>query len=417
MTGLRALVAVVVAVILAGCGQAATGGVGTTPDLKLYEAVSNQSSQSISIVDSRTHAVERRLPFGTPSSDWTHLYWIKGTELIDTDPRNGKQLNSIQLPADYQLPPATISGMPGGLSQDDRWLVLESWDQHASQRPTATSLVVMDTSFTSTPVQIQLQGWFQFDAVSNDGARLYLIEYVTDTDYRVRLYQVKERLLDPSVVVDKTDPQESMAGTRLMGVPSRDGQWLYSVYARANDGPFIHALNVEGSFAFCIDLPGTGYSSDATALDWSLALSADRSKVYAANSAMGLVSEMDTSELALSRTAHIDASTVSARSWIPNVDAKELGANASVLSPDGKTLVNAAASGIVLVDTSTLKVRARALNGRHVWSLGMSPAGSTVYALDDAGTIAVVSLSTGTVMSSFDPAAGHPMAIMRVTAA
>jgi DNA-binding beta-propeller fold protein YncE len=402
-------------ILLAGCGQAVGGG-HSGADFKLYEAAATASSQSISIIDSRSHKIERSLPFGTPSSDWTHLYSIKGSELIDTDPLSGAQLHAIRLPAAYQLPPVTASGMPGGLSQDGKWLVLQAWDQHSGPVPTATSLVVVNTSFTSTPVQIRLDGWFQFDAVSNDGQSLYLIEYVSDTDYRVRLYHVLARLLDPNVVVDKSDPRESMTGTRLMGVPSLSGQWLYSVYARQNDGAFVHALNLDGSFAFCIDLPGAGYSSNPAALDWSLALSPDGSKLYAANTSMGMVSEIDTSEPAVSRTAPINASSVSMRSWVQDVQAKELGANAVALSPNGKTLVNAAASGIVWIDTSTLQLEHRALGGWRVWSLGMSPDGATVFALNDAGMIAEVALGTGTVVSTFDPAAGYPMAITRVVA-
>jgi hypothetical protein len=402
-------------ILLAGCGQAIGGG-QSGADFKLYEATATAGAQSIAVIDSRSHAIERSLPFGTPSSTWTHLYSIKGNELIDTDPRSGARLHTVLLPAAYQLPPATMTGMPGGLSQDGRWLVLESWDQATGSRHSSTSLVVLDTSFNSTPVQIHLGGWFQFDAVSNDGERLYLIEYVSDTDYRVRLYEVRARLLDPNVVVDKSDPRESMAGTRLMGVPSLDGQWLYSVYARQNDGAFIHALNLAGSFAFCIDLPGAGYSSNPAALDWSLALSPDGSKLYAANAALGMVSVIDTSEPELARTASIDATSVSSRSWAPDVQAKELGANAAVLSPDGKTLVSAGAAGIVWVATSTLQVEHRALGGRPVWSLGMSPNGAAVFALDDSGTIAEVSLDTGAVVSTFDAHAGYPMAIMRVVA-
>jgi WD40 repeat protein len=175
-------------------------------------------------------------------------------------------------------------------------------------------------------------------------------------------------------------------------------------------------LNLAGSFAFCIDLPGAGYSSNPAALDWSLALSPDGSKLYAANAALGMVSVIDTSEPELARTASIDATSVSSRSWAPDVQAKELGANAAVLSPDGKTLVSAGAAGIVWVATSTLQVEHRALGGRPVWSLGMSPNGAAVFALDDSGTIAEVSLDTGAVVSTFDAHAGYPMAIMRVVA-
>jgi hypothetical protein len=416
MNGLKALLAGFV-LLLAGCGQANGGRSTGGADFKIYEAASTASSQSVSIVDSRSHAIERRLPFGTHSGDWTHLYWIKGTELIDTDPRTGARLHTFALPADYQLPPATVSGVPGGLSQNGKWLVLESWEQHSSPSPTATHMVVVDTSFTSTPAQVELNGWFQFDAMSNDGQRLYLIEYLSGTDYRVRVYEVAARQLDPNAVFDKSDPRESMTGTRLMGVPSLDGQWLFSVYARENDGAFVHALNLGGSFAFCIDLPGKGYATDAAALNWSLALSPDGSELYAANAAMGMVSEIDTSEPALARTGHINVSPTSTRSIVQDVQAKELGANAAVLSPDGKTLVNAGASGIVWVDTATLQARNRALNGWHVWSLGVSPDGSTLYALDDAGMIAEISMATARVESTFDPGAGYPLAIMRVAAA
>src|SRR5579864_3620772 len=109
-------------ILLAGCGQAVGGG-PPGADFKLYEAAATTGSQSIAVVDSRSHAIERSLPFGTPSGDWTHLYSVKGSDLIDTDPRSGARLHTIQLPAEYQLPVTTVGGMPGGLSQNGRWLV------------------------------------------------------------------------------------------------------------------------------------------------------------------------------------------------------------------------------------------------------------------------------------------------------
>ena len=74
MENMRALLTAVCALVLvAGCGRAQFGTVPLSGDYKLYEAASTQSSRLVSVIDSRSHSVERSLPFGTPSSDWTHL--------------------------------------------------------------------------------------------------------------------------------------------------------------------------------------------------------------------------------------------------------------------------------------------------------------------------------------------------------
>ncbi|MGH7763237.1 MAG: hypothetical protein ACREOM_02330 [Candidatus Dormibacteraceae bacterium] len=410
-------VAPLVLILLAGCGQLVGGPpVGAGGDLKLYEASSTPGSPTLSVVDSHSHAIERRLPLGTASSDWTHLYSVNGSALVDSDPRTGTALHTLPLTGAYQLPPATMSGLPGGLSQNGRWLVLKA-QLDSSQPPTLTRLLVVNTSFASVPLRVDLHGWFEFDAISNDGQRLYLIEYLSGSDYRVRLYQVATRQLDPNVVFDKSDPKESMTGTRLMGVPSSDGQWLYSVYARQNAGAFIHVLNLSGSFAYCIDLPGSGYSSDPAALDWSLALSPTGSILYAANAAMGTVSQVHTSNPFDATTARISLSSTSASSITKNVQAKELGANAAVVSPNGNTLVAAGSSGLVWVDIATMKELRHNLDTWSISSLALSPDGSALYALSEEGMIAEISMVSGEVKSAFESGAGYPLAIMRVAAA
>lgn len=414
----RILLAVSCGAILVACGVPTGSGAPAGSDYRLYEAAASASSQFISVVDSRSHATMRRLPLGTPTGDWAHLYSVNGTELVDTDPRTGATLHSLPLDTEYSLPPATASGLPGGLSQNGKWLVLESWEGRSPSPPTATHLLVVDTSFARPPARVDLSGWFQFDTVSNDGSRLYLIEYLSGADYRVRIYQVLNHQLDPTVVVDKLDPKESMTGWRLGGVPSPDGSWLFSVYARDKDNAFIHALNLDGApIAFCLDLAGSGYSSNPDEARWALALSSDGSRLYAANAAMGLVSEIDTSGPSLKRTAHIAAAATSTTALVTSVEAKELGANTAVLSGDGRVMVTAGSSGVVWIDTSTLSVTRRALTDWHVWSLGLSPDGGTLFALKDSGEVAQLSMASGAVESTFDARAGYPIALMRVEAA
>jgi WD40 repeat protein len=254
--------------------------------------------------------------------------------------------------------------------------------------------------------RVNLNGYFHFDAVSNDGLRLYLIQYLNGKEYYVRLYDVSAGSLDANIVVDKSDGNQAMAGIRLSGLASPDGHWLFSMYVRENESPFIHALSLDGPFAFCLDLPGNGYATSEAEMHWSLAMNRGGSLLYAVNGATGVVAEIDISAQynpQVKRTAKI-----------PGGRSAKAGSNAAVLSPDGKTLVTAGATGIEWIDTASLAARMSALGDWHVWSLGLSPDGSMIYAVGDNGHIAEVAMASGGVVHTFDPAEGQPMALMRV---
>ena len=309
-----------------------------------------------------------------------------------------------------------MSGIRGGLSPNGKWLALQSWEPVGSSLPSSSHFLLLNTSFGSSPVRVDLDGWFEFDALSNDGMRLYLIEYLYRGIYRVRLLDVYDQQLDPTVVVDKSDPKESMTGQRLMGVPSPDGQWLYSVYTRQKDGPFIHALNLEAPFANCINLEGSGYDANPDEFRWSLALNQSGTRLYAANAALGVVSVFDPTQGFAAKSVHI-GSGPSTAGPIQDVQAKEVGGDVSVLSADGRTLVTAGSSGIVWVDTGSLQKRRQALPDWEVWGLGLTPDGKIVYAVKNSGQIAEVSMSSGRVGSIFDPVAGSPTAILGIVLA
>jgi YVTN family beta-propeller protein len=418
---MRALVtAVCLMVIVAACGRAPNATLVSGADYKLYEATSQ--GNDVAVIDSRSHTTERTLPLGTPSADWKHLYSVSGAMLTDTDPATGATLRQLRLQDDYRLPEATLSGVPGGLSQNGHWLVVESFDM-AGNIPSTTHFLVIDTTYSVSPRPIELHGNFNFDAVSNDGQRLYLIEFVSTTIYRVRMYDVLQGLMDPTIVFDKSDGSQAMAGLRLGGVASPDGSMLYSIYIREKQGPFIHALSLDAPVAFCIDLPGAGYGSDGggDAFHWSLALSPDGTHLYAANAATGTVTVINTttnlSPPTVIRTVHINMSGAASGALVQNVQAKEFGANGAVLSPDGQTLVTIGMKGINWIDTATLKLRSRALLDWTVWSLALSTDGTTLYALSDSGKVAELSMTGPNLSATFDPGAGQPLALIRVEAA
>jgi DNA-binding beta-propeller fold protein YncE len=227
--------------------------------------------------------------------------------------------------------------------------------------------------------------------------------------------------LDPNFVVEKgASPTSTMAGIKLMSVASRDGEWLYTLYARENEGAFIHGLMLNGGpFAACIDLPGEGYSKDPDQFRWSLAINPTGSTLYAANGGMGVVSEIPIGGNqwpTVKRTYKIGAEQSASTSLIQKVEAKEFGSNVSAVTADGKTLITAGRTGILWVDTDTFSTRKRALDGWRIWSLGLTPDGRTLYALNDGGQIAEVAVSSASVGAKFDPSAGNPIALVRVAA-
>jgi hypothetical protein len=389
------LVALAAALLVGACGHVAQQTTQTS-GYRLYMAAARQDAPIVALIDTRSHASHDQLPLGTPSADWKHYYTAGGGSLLDIDPETGATQARVTLPGDYRLPAATNSGIPGGLSQNGAWLVLQRFDGSASH------LLVFDTRFQTAPRSIDLAGQFQFDAISNDGDRVYLIQSIGNGDYHVRVYVMSDGALNPNFVVDKEEGGDAMTGLKLSGVASHDGQWLFSVYARAHQGAFIHALNLDGTFALCLNLPGTGYADGSSAsLDWSLALSPDGSRLYASNPAMGVVTEILTANPSVGRTAHVGTPSPV---WPAG----------AVVSADGHTLAIAGSTGIVWLDASTLTVIGHALDTWTVRSLALSPDGRTLYAVNDRGAVAELSMAGRTLTTTFDPSIAHPLALMRV---
>jgi hypothetical protein len=249
---------VVLGMVVAACSSMRSAPEPGSLD-RLYEAM----PASIVVVGARSHEVERTMALGTPSRDWKHLYSIVGTSLVDTNPLNGETQDATPLGGDYQVPPATSDGVPGGLSPAGHWLVVQAHDA------TVTRLLIIDTTRFRVVDRVELTGRFAFDAISDDGQRLYLIQSLNGKEYYVRLFNVVTGALDANIVIDKSDGNQAMAGLRLSGIAAPDGSMLFSMYVRERESPFVHALNLSGPFAFCLDLPGSGYAR------WSLAMTAE----------------------------------------------------------------------------------------------------------------------------------------------
>src|SRR5260370_13730077 len=138
------------------------------------------------------------------------------------------------MPAGYGMPTATISGVPGGTSRNGRWLVVEAFDPASG-----THMLLIDTNTSTVVHRVNLAGRFQFDAVSNDGMRLYLIQFLNGKEYYVRLDDLVGGALTDNIVVDKSNGEPSMTAVRLSRVASHDGSERVTMHARENEGPDI----------------------------------------------------------------------------------------------------------------------------------------------------------------------------------
>ena len=153
----------------------------------------------------------------------------------------------------YTVPVVALDHTAAGLSTDGSTLVL------INPRRTfpRTSFVVLGAKSLRTQRQILLQGDFSFDALSPDGRRMFLIHYLSRRDptrYEVRALDIPSGNLLPTPIVDKSQPDERMAGLPITRQTTADGRWAYTLYDGAGHEPFVHALNTIDGEAHCIDL-------------------------------------------------------------------------------------------------------------------------------------------------------------------
>lgn len=412
-------------------GPAATAAAPKVND-RLY--VRTGQGDHVIVFDTADKAPRRELPSVAPAGDWSVVYAViyggGKTTVRAIDAATGRTLRELKLSGNYALPAIGMDGTPGGLAPNGRWLALTAVPGAADRRGSDGMLVrsrflVLSTAFDGTPKPIEIEGDFWFDALSNDGSSLYLIEnlaYTREGRYQVRAYNVQAGTLDPQVIVAKGATQ-IMQGVRQMAIASPTGEWLYSLYLRNANGPFIHALNLQSRFAVCIELPKQDTGDWEKQLFWAMAMAPEGNAVYVANGALGVVAEMDPSEFRVKRTAMLPAALATktplaalAGLLLPAAEAKGIPAGGAVLSPDGATLWTVAPKGLVAINTRDLSVRGRYLQETAFQSIALSADGSRLYATSPQwGMIMLLDARTGVKLEDIN-SVGNPWTILRVEA-
>jgi hypothetical protein len=376
----------------------AVGRAGRT-DLEVIEATSGHSFMTV--------------PLGAPDPTWGRVLSTStdgaGTVVRNEVLEDTGSTRELRLDGQWQLPTIGRDLLPGGRSADGSTLVLVEprTDPYASSNASSRFAVIRAPVPPSiAPLElariIELPGSFDFDTLSASGSILYVIEHLDDQAggaYQVRSVDVATGRMDAVPVANKSDIDEAMAGHPITQQRQPDGM-VYTLY-RGTEHPFVHALSSTDKWAICIDLPATGQADAAAADDWALTSAANGRSVFAVNATLGLVAEIDPSELAIRRQGTFgETSTAAPRIVLAkfgNAPTAPLGRRA-VTAPNGETIVAGGRTGLVGLRTDDFSVAWRALPGESIRAVGSTADGAAAYALTGSGRIVAVAVSDGEIL-------------------
>jgi DNA-binding beta-propeller fold protein YncE len=337
------------------------------------------------------------LPAGLTSMDHRLLIATQTqagqTSVSVIDTRSGATLRTLALAGNYSTAGQEFNNAV--VSYDGHWLALRRLDAPAS----STTIALVDAQAGKLLQTIHLNGHFDLDAISPDGNGLYLLQRLsTGTGrYYVQLYMISEGKLLQYPIVDKSELNDpNMTGTAVARQVASDGAEVYTLYVDTyHNIAFVHVLPLDVSFPFahCITLP-VGKSPDLLHY-YTLALSSDGQTLYAANGALGIVSEISLST-GDSNDVFSDQ-VVATDHFNPNVtgvtgaDTSRMLRNGAALSPDQSTLYFAGLHGIWSANTSDLRSGRAAfhqvLAQQSFTGIALSANGKTLYAVDPASGI------------------------------
>ena len=405
-------------IALTACGRSVSAPPAIGGYRIFLEEGFNGGSERITVRDSASGALERQLPLGTPAPDWSRYYTVTpmagSARLTALDPSSGRTIAQATVPTGYALPSLGYQGPTAGLSPNGQWLALTD-NGRATTGKLVSSFLVGASSLSGSFKTVRVDGDFAFDALSDTGQNLYLIQRMGDPNhYQVRQLDIASGTLVEQPVVDKREPGEPMNGIRGDSVADSQAQYVFTVYAR-EAGPFIHALPLDQPFAWCIDLPAASGSDMEEQFHWSLAVNRAGSMLYAVNGSSGRIAAISPASLpSVGRTAQLALNPGHSlvAGLVTEAEAKGARIGGAALSADGRTLFALGNAGIVVIDTASLKIHARILEGESVDSIRLSSDGHWLYAAGAANSkVWQINPSTGAVSGEVSGAT-NPWALL-----
>ena len=344
------------------CGMQSTAVPGSP-------VVALRPAGTLDAYDVRSGRLRYSLPWATPSADgrvaWMPENARRVTVLKRYDAESGRLVRRWRLGPRLSVP---------AVSADGRRVVLQ-----APGPATRTRLVVFDAR-TGHLRPVRLSGNFSPEAISLDGRRLFLVQYVK-AGYRVRLYDLARGRLQPGELKARNE-DEPMRGFPAYAVGAPDGHWLLTLYVKPRQREaFVHALDLRRGVAYCLDLPGHGSSPELS--DWALSLGLDGRSLYAANAAVGLATRIDLSTLEAGRPLRIEAPHVTADQFV-----------SSALSPRGDLVYFGSLHGLWAWDLRANRVRGPYRPNR-IGGFAFTPGGRRLVVITPGGRALWLDAATG----------------------
>ena len=206
---------------------------------------------------------------GIASADFRYVTLMAGgwTTVAKIKRSGGRVVNYLNIKGNWGIPAVSYDGTTGGLTRDGSKLVLGQL-RTTQGLLKQSSFTLIDTKRLVKLRTVRIAGDHAFDALSPDARYLYLVEHVSAQDlsrYRVRAYDFRADKLLRKPVIDRREWEETMQGTPMTRLVSRDGGWVYTLYSGGKH-PFIHALDTRHVQAVCIDLPKSWNRIDLSGL-------------------------------------------------------------------------------------------------------------------------------------------------------
>ena len=362
-----------------GCPLPCSGQVASPESERLLYVQPEGERGPVSAYDTRSGKLRFRLPAGLSSADgrWhfsAHRAGL-GTTINAFTVSTGAVWQSFVVPGRWRL---------AGVSPQGRWLVL-------SQRrfkPLRTVAAILDASRGLLAHRFRLHGDFEVETVSPDGRRLFLIEHLRRDGaprYVVRLYDLGSRRLRSEPLRGGQD--RVMAGYAWSGVASPDGRWLLTLYLNTlRSSAFIHALDVKQGIPRCIDLP-SGRGAFDLLKRYSLTLSPNGERLFAANPALGAVAEIDLRTRRVVRTSRFVAA--------PARGVRRAATLSGTISGNGRTLYFSGGRALWAYDAAYGRVRGPYPAGAQILGFGYGRNDRRVHALVADGRMLSFDAATG----------------------
>jgi hypothetical protein len=341
--------------------------------------------------DTVTGAVRFTLPPGLTSADGQRYFSARasdGETTIDAYfPSNGQWAERIIIHGAWELHGVSATGTWLGLRRIPTDAELAAWQDGDDME---TEIAIVDTISWRIAHEIRLDGNFDIDGLSRDGASLFLLQHVDATDathYQIRLYDLTTDSLFPEPLRDKRAPDEEMTGYAWDGTASPDGQWLLTLYLNnRNNTAFVHSLNLANRYPVCIDLPSAD-GDMAKLRAYTITMAPDGMHAYAANPVLGRLAVLDLGSWTVDRVVTFPAVTP--------IPADERATGRSLLSPDRRTLYFTAGRIVWAYNTNSGAVDHSYQAPVSVIGLGLSEDGGRLLIAGGDGKVTAVDLASG----------------------